>query len=71
MEKMHNKWGIKIYLIVNTPIILPFGRLRQDASKFESRMGYTVNSKPALAKQQESTCVKNYNNPTNACCFVK
>lgn len=50
MEKMHNKWGIKIYLVVNTPIILAFGRLRQDASKFESGMSYIVNSKPALAK---------------------
>lgn len=34
---------LKIYLVVNTPIILPFGRLRQDASKFESGMGYIVN----------------------------
>lgn len=50
MEKMHNKWGIKIYLVVNTPIILAFGRLRQDASKFESGMSYIVNSKPAFAK---------------------
>lgn len=41
---------LKIHLDVGTPIIPALGRLRQDVSKFEVRMGYMVKSKPALAK---------------------